>query len=73
MDEEFIKFLGRATAYLFMLSLAALSAGIDKLEEQLDVVFNAWLEKHDLYPNFYTIPAYETYKYIDGKFEREEE
>lgn len=31
------------------------------------------LEKHDLYPNFYTIPAYETYKYIDGKFEREEE
>ena len=27
MDEEFIKFLGRATAYLFMLSLAALSAG----------------------------------------------
>lgn len=45
----------------------------EELEEQLDVVFNAWLEKHDLYPNFYTIPAYETYKYIDGKFEREEE
>ncbi len=45
----------------------------EELEEQLDVVFNAWLEKHDLYPNFYTIPAHETYKYIDGKFEREEE
>lgn len=45
----------------------------EELEEQLDVVFNAWLEKHDLYTNFYTIPAYETYKYIDGKFEREEE
>lgn len=45
----------------------------EELEEQLDVVFNAWLEKYDLYPNFYTIPAYETYKYIDGKFEREEE
>lgn len=45
----------------------------EELEEQLDVVFNAWLEKYDLYPNFYTIPAHETYKYIDGKFEREEE
>lgn len=45
----------------------------EELEEQLDVVFNAWLEKYDLYPNFYTIPTYETYKYIDGKFEREEE
>ena len=45
----------------------------EELEEQLDVVFNAWLEKHDIYPNLYTIPAYETDKYIDGKFEREEE
>lgn len=45
----------------------------EELEEQLDVVFNAWLEKYDLYPNFYTIPAHETYKYIDEKFEREEE
>lgn len=45
----------------------------EELEEQLDVVFNAWLEKYDLYPNFYTIPAYDTYKYIDGEFEREEE
>ena len=34
MDEEFIKFLGRATAYLFMLSLAALSAGIDKIKKR---------------------------------------
>ena len=34
MDEEFIKFLGRATAYLFMLSLATLSAGIDKIKKR---------------------------------------
>lgn len=34
MDEEFIKFLGRATAYLFMLSLTALSAGIDKIKKR---------------------------------------
>lgn len=34
MDEEFIKFLGRATAYLFMLSLAVLSAGIDKIKKR---------------------------------------
>lgn len=45
----------------------------EELEERLDVVFNAWLEKYNLYPNFYSIPAYDTYKYIDGKFEREEE
>ena len=45
----------------------------EELEEQLDCVFKAGLEKYGLYPNFDTIPSYETYKYIDGKFEREEE
>lgn len=36
MDEEFIKFLGRATAYLFVLSLTVLSVGIDKIKKQTD-------------------------------------
>lgn len=34
MDEEFIKFLGRATAYLFVLSLTVLSVGIDKIKKR---------------------------------------
>lgn len=34
MDEEFIKFLGKAAAYLFMLSLAGISIGIDKIKKR---------------------------------------
>lgn len=34
MDEEFIKFLGKAAAYLFMLSLAGISIKIDKIKKR---------------------------------------
>lgn len=39
---------------------------VKELENALEVAFQAWIEKHNLYPNFYTVPSFSIYTY-DGE------
>lgn len=39
---------------------------VEELEKGLDDVFQKWIEKYKLYPNFYTVPSYKTYTYDEA-------
>lgn len=39
---------------------------IQELENALEAVFQIWIEKHNLHPNFYTVPSFDIYTY-DGE------